>query len=228
MTTRGILRRIRTGAIVLFLLAAASSGGTYLVRQRLAAQAFVDVGGAVLTAGAVPVGSADAGVVTDLLVAEQSKVAAGQDLARVRLTTNSTGQSQIQVLKAPIAGTVSAVNAAVGSVARPGEPVVTLYDQSKLTFQVKAAVDQLRQLRLGMTAFVSGPGLAARVTTILDHVVPKVGNAPLTNADQLTVVLIPIPADVGRVSTLVPGLEFRAVVDTKTAAGATPAVNQAG
>ena len=34
--------------------------------------------------------------------------------------------------------------------------------------------------------------------------------------------------DVGRVSTLVPGLEFRAIVDTKTAAGAIPAVNRAG
>lgn len=228
MTTRGILRRIRTGAIVLLLLAAASSGGTYLVRQRLAAQAFIDVGGAVLTAGAVPVGTADAGVVTDLLVAEQTRVTAGQELAHIKLTANSTGQSVTQVLKAPIAGTVSAVNASVGSVARPGEPVVTLYDQTKLTFQVKVPVDQLRQLRLGMTAFVGGPGLGTRVTTTLDHVVPKVGDAPLTNADQLTVVLIPVPADVGRVSTLVPGLEFRAIVDTKTAAGAIPAVNRAG
>jgi multidrug resistance efflux pump len=228
MTTHGILRRVRTGAIVLLLLAAASSGGTYLVRQRLAAQAFVDVGDAVLTAGAVPVGTADAGVVTDLLVGEQTKVAAGQELAHVKLTANSTGQSQVQVLKAPIDGTVSAVNASVGSVARPGEPVITLYDQSKLTFQVKVPVDRLRQLRLGMTAFVSGPGLDARVTTTLDHVVPKVGDAPLTTADQLTVVLVPSPAEVGRVSTLVPGLSFRAVVDTKTAAGATPAVNRAG
>ena len=95
MTTHGILRRVRTGAIVLLLVAAASSGGTYLVRQRLAAQAFIDVGDAVLTAGAVPVGTADAGVVTDLLVGEQTKVAAGQELAHIKLTANSTGQSQV-------------------------------------------------------------------------------------------------------------------------------------
>ena len=78
------------------------------------------------------------------------------------------------------------------------------------------------------TAFVSGPGLDKRVTTTLDHVVPKVGDAPLANTDQLTVVLVPSPADAGRVSTLVPGLEFRAILDTKTAAGSTPAVNRAG
>jgi multidrug resistance efflux pump len=224
-TRRFILRRIRTAFIVLVLLAAAGSGGTYLVQQRLAAQAFVNLGDAVLTAEAVPVGSADAGVVTRLLVAEQSKVAAGQELAEVRLTTNGTGP-QTQVLRAPIAGTVSAVNVAVGSVARAGEPVVTLYDQDKLTFQAKVPVNRLRQLRLGMTAFISGPGLDQRVSVTLDHVVPQVGNGPL--ADQLTVVLVPVPADVGRVRTLVPGLQFTATVDTKTAAGATPAVNRAG
>ncbi len=227
MTTRTVLHRIRTGVIVLILLAAAVSGGTYLVRQRLAARAFVNIGDAVLTAEAVPVGSADAGVVTDLLVAEQTRVAAGQELAQVRLTSNGTGVPQTQVLRAPIAGTVSAVNVVVGSVARPGEPVVTLYDQDKLTFQAKVPVDRLRQLRLGMTVFVSGPGLDRRVSAILDHVVPQVGNAPLTSADQLTVVLVPVPTDVGKVRTLVPGLQFRAVVDTKTAAGGTPAVNRA-
>jgi multidrug resistance efflux pump len=225
-TRRFILRRIRTAFIVLILLAAAGSGGTYLVQQRLAAQAFVSLGDAVLTAEAVPVGSADAGVVTSLLVAEQTRVTAGQELAQVRLTANGTGPPQTQVLRAPIAGTVSAINVAVGSVARAGEPVVTLYDQDKLTFQAKVPVDRLRQLRLGMTAFVSGPGLDQRVSVTLDHVVPQVGNGPL--ADQLTVVLIPVSADVGRVRTLVPGLQFTATVDTKTALGATPAVNRAG
>jgi multidrug resistance efflux pump len=227
-TRRSVLRRIRTAVVVLILLAVAAGGGTYLVRQRLAAQAFVSLGDAVLTAEAVPVGSADAGVVTELLVAEQTRVTAGQDLAKVRLTANGTGPPQTQVLRAPIAGTVSAVNVAVGSVARAGEPVVTLYDQDKLTFQAKVPVDRLRQLRLGMTAFVSGPGLERRISVNLDHVVPQVGNGTLANADQLTVVLVPVPADVGRVRTLVPGLQFTAIVDTKTAFGATPAVNRAG
>jgi multidrug resistance efflux pump len=165
-------------------------------------------------------------VVTDLLVKEQTRVAAGQELAHVRLTAGGTGQ-QTEVLRAPIAGTVSAVNVEAGSVARAGEPVVTLYDQDRLTFQAKVPVEQLRKLRLGMNASISGPGLDHRVAATLDHVVPKVGDAPLADTDQLTVVLVPAPGDVGRVRTLVPGLEFRAVVDTKTAAGATPAVNRA-
>ncbi|OLB77320.1 MAG: hypothetical protein AUI14_16425 [Actinobacteria bacterium 13_2_20CM_2_71_6] len=225
---RSLLRKLRTAVIVLALLAAEATGGTYLVQQRLAARAFVSLGDAVLTAEAVPVGSADAGVVTELLVAEQTKVGAGQELARIRLTANGTSGPQTQVLRAPTPGTVSAVNVAVGSVARAGEPVVTLYDQDKLTFQVKVPVDRLRQLRLGMTASISGPGLDHRVFATLDHVVPRVGEGPLTDTDQLTVVLVPVAGDIGKVRTLVPGLQFTAVVDTKTAVGATPAVNRAG
>src|SRR4051794_36924768 len=52
---RRVLRKLRTAVIVLVMLAAAATGGTYLVRQRLAARAFVSISGAVLTADPVPV-----------------------------------------------------------------------------------------------------------------------------------------------------------------------------
>jgi multidrug resistance efflux pump len=226
---RSRLRAVRTFVVVVALLAGAAYGGTHVARQRLAAAAFVDIGNAVLTAEAVPVGSADAGVVTEILVTEQDRVAAGQDLAKITLTANGTNkQPPVQILRAPTAGTVSTIDVAVGSVARAGEPVLILYDQNHLTFQAQVPVKDLRELRLGMAAFITGPGLERPVEARLDHVVPRVGSAPVTATDRLTVVLVPQVADVDRVSRLVPGLQFKTTVDTKTAPGATPAVNRAG
>jgi len=224
---RSRLRAVRTFSVLVALLAGAGYGGTHIVRQRLAASTFLDIGTAVLTADAVLVGSADAGVVTAVLIAEQSRVTAGQGLARVTLTANGTSQP-VQVLRAPIAGTVSAVDVATGGVARPGEPVVTLYDQSKLTFQARVSAKDLRELRLGMTASITGAGLTRPVRATLDHVVPRLGPGPVTPTDELTVVLVPAAADADRVGRLLPGLQFKATVDTKTAPGGTPAVNRAG
>lgn len=225
---RSRLRAVRTFLAVVVLLAGAAFGGTYVVRQRLAARMFVDIGTAVLTADPIPVGSADAGVVTEILVSEQARVIAGQDLAQIRVTANGTSITpQIQILRAPVAGTVSAVNVNAGGVARAGEPVVTLYDQAKITFQAEVPISQLRQLRLGMTAAITGPGIAHAVSATLDHVVPRVGTDPLTGTDRLKVVLVPQPNDVATVSKLVPGLQFNATVNTNTAAGRTPAINSA-
>lgn len=224
---RPFLRVLRTAVVVVALLAAAVVGGNHVIRQRLAAQAYVDLGGAVLTAEAVSVGSPDAGVVTDMKVAEQSQVHAGQELARVMLTTAGTGKPQFQDLRAPTAGTVAALDVPVGGVAKAGEPVVILYDQTKLTFQAQVTVNDLRKLRIGMTASVRGPGLIRPIAATLDHVVPHVGPDPLTGTDRIMVVLVPEPAAVAAVSKLVPGLQFRATVDTRTAGGGTPAVNSA-
>jgi multidrug efflux pump subunit AcrA (membrane-fusion protein) len=224
---RHFLRVLRTVVVVLALLAAAVLGGNHVIRQRLAAKAFVDLGGAVLTAEAVSVGSPDAGVVTDVKVAERSQVRAGQELARVMLTTAGTDKPQFQDLRAPTAGTVAALDVPVGGVAKAGEPVIILYDQTKLTFQAQVAVKDLRKLRVGMTASVRGPGLTRPIVAKLDHVVPHVGSDPLAGTDRITVVLVPEPAAVAAVSKLVPGLQFRATVDTRTAVGGTPAVNSA-
>jgi multidrug resistance efflux pump len=225
-SVRGFLRVLRTFVVVAALVAGAVLGGTYIVDQRMAAKAFVELNGAVLTARPVLVGSADAGVVAQVLVAERDTVAAGQELARVTLTANGTSATpQTRVLRAPTAGTVSAVNVAVGGVARAGEPVVTLYDPAGLTFNVDVPLADLRKLRLGMTASITGPGLNRPITATLEHVVPRVGTEdPLSASDRLTVVLAPREADVARVRKLVPGLRFTATVDTKTAVGSTPAV----
>ena len=224
---RKALLVMRTIAVVLILVVAAVAGGTYVVRQRVADRAFVNAGTATLTAQPITVGSADAGVVSEVTTAERESVDAGATLAEVTLTADG-GAPRVQKLRAPAAGVVTEINVAPGQVARAGEPIVTLYDPAKLTFQVDVPLETLRKLRLGMTAYVTGPGLAGRITTKLQQVEPKVATAGETGtSDRLTVVLQPEPADLATVRTLVPGLQFDVVVDTTTAVGRTPAVNSA-
>jgi multidrug resistance efflux pump len=217
----------RTVLMVGVLVTAAVAGGTHIVRQRLAAQNMVDAGTAVLAAEPITVGSADAAVVDRVLTAERRSVTAGTLLATVTLTADG-GAPRVQELHAPAAGIVTQVNVAPGQIARAGEPIVTLYDPAQLAFQVDVPLETLRKLRLGMTAYVTGPGLPGRLATTLQEVEPKVDTGPpAATTDLLTVVLRPAPAALATVRTLVPGLRFDVVVDTTTAAGRTPAVNSA-
>jgi multidrug resistance efflux pump len=234
---RRFLRGLRTFFVTLILFAAAAFGGITIVQHRLSAQAYVDLGTAMLTAEAVPVGSPNAAVVASVRVNAQSHVAAGQTLAVLTLTSgastppsaNAATQAVTQqILKAPMDGTVATVDVAVGGVVKAGEPVVTLYDQSKLTFQAEVPVDRLKRLRLGMTAFIDGPGLSHRIRATLARIVPRVGDGTLSDSDRLMVVLAPQGSAKTTVSTLLPGLPYTATVDTKTSTGGTPAVNSAG
>ncbi|HKS99990.1 MAG TPA: HlyD family efflux transporter periplasmic adaptor subunit [Rugosimonospora sp.] len=222
---RRFLRALRTFVVTLALLATAVAGGGYIVRHRLAAQAYVDLGTAMLTADAVPVGPPNAAVVRSVKVGTQGHVSAGQTLAVLALPATTGGT---ETLTAPMDGTVASVDVAVGAVVRAGESVVTLYDQSKLTFQANVAVDRLKRLRLGMTAYVDGPGLGHRIRATLARIVPRVSQGPLADSDQLTVILVPQDGAQATVRTLVPGLPYSATVDTKTSTGGTPAVNSAG
>lgn len=217
-------RVFRTTVVVLALLAVAGAGGNHLVRQRLADRAQVDAGTAVLAAEPIVVGSADAGVISQTMVAERDNVRSGQLLARVRLTA-SGGKPTIQDVRAPTTGVVTQVLTR-GAVARAGEPVATLYDPAKLAFNVDVPLETLRMLRLGMRAYVTGPGLPARVTATLASVKAEV-EGPAGSDGRLTVVLRPEPESLRTVRTLVPGLQFAVVVDTTTAPGGTPAVNSA-
>jgi hypothetical protein len=96
-------------------------------------------------------------------------------------------------------------------------------DPADLVFAVDVPLETLRRLRLGMTAYVTGPGLPGRVTATLTEVKPKVDGAD----GRLTVVLRPGRPALATVRTLVPGLQFAVVVDTNTAPAGTPAVNSA-
>jgi multidrug resistance efflux pump len=224
---RKTLLIMRTIVVVLILLAASVAGGTHIVRQRLADRTMVDAGTAVLTAQPITVGSADAAVVTRVLTAERKSVTAGAVLATITPTADGRAP-RVQELHAPAAGVITKINVMPGQIARAGEPIVTLYDPAKLAFQVDVPLETLRKLRLGMTAYVTGPGLSGRIATTLEQVEPKVDTGqPAATPDRLTVVLRPDPAALATVRTLVPGLQFGVVVDTTTAVGRTPAVNSA-
>ena len=233
---------VKTFLVTALLIGGAVTGGTYVVNHRLADSAFVTLDEAVLTADALPVGATGPGVVTEVLVTGQSRVAAGQELARVRLAADpastTSRQPRTETLRAPMAGTVSRIDIALGGVVGAGEPVVTLYDHTKLAFQARATEQELQDLRLGMAARITGPGLERPVAAALDHVEPRVGPDPLSDApltaeqeavhEQLTLALLPRTDNVDMVSALVPGLRFTADIDTSTAVGRTPAVNSAG
>ncbi|MEV6601481.1 HlyD family efflux transporter periplasmic adaptor subunit [Actinoplanes sp. NPDC051346] len=237
---RSRMPAVRTFLVTVLLLGGAAVGGTYVATHRLAESATITLDDAVLSADALPVGATGAGVVTEILVTGQTRVAAGQELARVRLAGDraSGEQPTVEALRAPSPGTVSEIDVAAGGVVGAGEPVVTLYDHTRLSFHAKATVEQLRELRLGMSARIDGPGLARPVPAVVDHVEARVGPDPLSDAplsedqrvahEQLTVVLVPRTDAIDRVSTLVPGLRFTAGIDTETAVGRTPAVNGAG
>ena len=224
---RRTLLFLRTLIVVLIFLAAAVGGGVYIVRHRIADRANVDAGTAVLTAQPIAVGSADAAVVTKMLATERESVTAGATLATITVTANGS-KPKVQQLQAPAAGIVTQINVAPGQIARAGEPIVTLYDPAKVAFAVDVPLEKLRKFRLGMTAYVTGPGLSGRITATLEKVEPKVDAGQQTSAeDELTVVLRPDQAARATVRTLVPGLQFAVVVDTTTAVGSTPAVNSA-
>lgn len=226
---RRALCALRTVVVTLALLAAAVCGGSYLVRERLAARAYVDLGTAVLTAEPVPVGSPTAAVVTGVSVAASSRVSAGQALAVLTLPPASAGQPVVRLtLSAPVAGSVAAVDVQLGGVVRAGEPVVTLYDQSRLTFQAQVPVERIKRLRLGMVASLTGPGVHGHIRATLARVVPRVGDGTLADTDRLAVVLVPLPGAKATVATLVPGLPYTATVDTRTSSAGIPAVNSAG
>jgi multidrug resistance efflux pump len=222
------LRTVARVLVVLALLAGAAAGGTYMVRERLAARAFVSLGAAVLTVPALPVGSAYAAVVTNILVTEGKEVTAGQEIARVMTAALGANlKPQAEILRAPINGTVSSVNVGVGGVARAAEPIVTLYEKAKLAFYVNVPVEKLRQLQIGMIAYIEGPGLNRRIPTTVDRVVPRVGKDAVTANGEVAVVLVPREGEMAMVRTLIPGLIFSATADTKTAGNGTPALNGA-
>ncbi len=216
------LRGLRTTLVVLVLLAAALGGGTYVARHRLAAQSYIGLTNAALTAQPVPVGSPSAGLVVGVFVVPQNQVTAGQALARV-IVVGPDAKSHTQTLRAPVAGIVSTVDL-TGGAATSGEPIVTLYDPAQLTFHAAVSIDQLRRLRLGMSAKITSPGLGRPISARLERVVPKVGGeAP--SGQPFTVVFVPDQSQLGIVRTLVPGLPVTVTVDTRTMAGGTPAVN---
>jgi multidrug resistance efflux pump len=119
---RRFLRSLRTFVVVLILIAGAAAGGYYVVEKRLAAQTYVEVGSAVLTASPVNVSTSDGGVVTTLLVGPAGAGGTGPGTGVRHHPGQRHEADRDQIVRAPSMGTVAAVNVAIGNVTHPASP----------------------------------------------------------------------------------------------------------
>jgi multidrug resistance efflux pump len=223
----GRLRAWSAWLIAILLVAGAAYGVPVLVRRRQEPPATMDLGGAVLVAMTVPVGPADAtasAVVSAVTVRAGEPVRSGQRLAMVRfpavLRGNRTIPAQTRPVTAPKDAVVVTVDRMAGSIVRPGEPVVSLYFPDDLAFHTTVPVEQIEDLRVGMTATVEGPGLSAPLQVAVGRVVPQLDE--VSDADNVVVALLPRTGD--DVRRLVPGLPFSATVDLTSAPSGAPQV----
>ena len=138
----------------------------------------------------------------------QAQVAA--QLAQAGATRTQTG---FFVIKAPYAGIVSEVPVALGDMAMPGRPVLSMYDPTRLRVSVSVPQSAALGLRTDATVRIQLPGLPADrewVTPSRAVVLPTVD--PGTHTVQLQLEIPPaLPGTPGDPATmLAPGLFARA------------------
>jgi multidrug resistance efflux pump len=191
---------------VFVIVGVAAFGGHYLIEKRHQAATSMVLESAVLGAQQIPVGVSDAATVASVQVAIGDLVRAGQTLAQLTLS-GAASPNNSAVLAAPADGVVVSIDRPAGSVVKAGEPVVTEYSSSSLSFVVPVAVDRAQRLRIGMTVSVDGPGLTNPISA---RVGPAQASLDGQNPNVVSVALI--PARLSDVRDLVPGLAFRATV----------------
>jgi multidrug resistance efflux pump len=216
----GRLRKWRARLIVLVLLAAAVLLFLRISSSRSTEANRIDLGTVTLTAQPIPIDVPQTGVVTAVSVAAQQRVAAGQKLGTLEVTsTDAQGDPKTSKvsLAAPRAGIVVDLPATVGSTLQPGQPFLQLYDPAQLTFESDVPLEDLPELAPTMLATLKAESLTHTVRARVQRVVPRVGDtdtAAVRNPNALRVVLV--PASARDVQGLVPGLRFTGYVDTVT------------
>ncbi|MHA7600405.1 efflux RND transporter periplasmic adaptor subunit [Alicycliphilus sp. T452] len=102
-------------------------------------------------------------------------------------------QSGLHVLRAPYAGVVAGVPVALGDMAMPGRPLVSVYDPALLRVTASLAEEQAQRLRSGGGVQVELPGL---MDTRLDIAAAQVQVLPTADPLSHTVpVRVQLPAD---------------------------------
>jgi hypothetical protein len=218
--SRGNWAKWRARLIVLLLIAAADWAAKQLIRTQDARDAALDLGTVTLTATPIPVETSITGVITAVQVHPGDRVARGQHVGRIDVTTtNSEGEPVVKptALIAPRPGIVADDPVTVGSTLTPGVPFVHLYDPTELRFEAEVPLTYLPQLSPGMTAELKTEGLDETVDAVVQRAVPRLEgdqDKKLVAADEITLILVPRSArDVAR---MVPGLQFTGDVDTRT------------
>ena len=223
---RGSLRRWRARLIVLLLLAAAVLLFLKISSDRATAANRIDLGTVTLTAQPIPVEVAQPGQVTSVSVTAQQRVAEGQRLGTIEVTsTDSQGDPKVTKINvtAPHGGVVVDLPATVGSTLQIGQPFLELYDPTQLTFRTMVPLEDLPEIAPNMTATLKAEGIDRTVRAKVQRIVPRVGSTDTTtndNPNAMQVVLT--PASATEVQGLVPGLRFAGYVDTVTGVPGTP------
>jgi multidrug resistance efflux pump len=223
---RGNPRKWRARIIVLLLLAAAVLLFIKISTDRARAADRIDLGTVTLSAQPIPVEVAQTGLVMSVLVTAQQRVAAGQRLGTMEVTsTDSDGDPKVTKVNvtAPRAGVVVDLPATVGSTLQPGQPFLQLYDPNQLLFTGMVPLESLPQIAPSMVATLKGQGIERTVRAKVQRVVPRVGSPDAftdVNPNAMQVVLV--PASARDVEGLVPGLRFTGYVDTVSGVPGSP------
>jgi multidrug efflux pump subunit AcrA (membrane-fusion protein) len=208
----------RARFVVVAMVAAAAGGGWKIAEAKVATSADLNIGSVVLTASPLAVQSIESGQITAVFVHAQDRVVAGQTLALLRTSTPAADGSIVHEtvrIKAPTAGVVADDPLLTGTFLQSGQSLVSLYDPKALSFLATVPLDDLAHLSPGMTTKLTADGISTPVTAVVDRAVPRIGaNQADVAPGWLELVLTPKrPADV---ANLVPGIRFKATVDTKS------------
>jgi multidrug resistance efflux pump len=207
--------------VVLVLLAAAVLLFFRVSVNRAAQAARIDLETVTLTAQTIPIETPRSGQVTAVSVNPQQRVAKGDKVGTVEITTtDSEGEPVVKKLDltSPLDGIVVDQPVTVGSTLQPGQPFVELYDPTKMIFETALDLENLPELSVGMSADLEADGLDRTVHATVQRIVPRVGPGDGTeDLDTLPVVLVPTRAE--EVNGLVPGLRFTGTIDTRTGPG---------
>lgn len=218
--SRGTARKWRARLIVLVLLAAAVGLYVWVSASRATDATHITLGTVTLTAQAIPVETPRAGQVITVSVIAQQQVSAGQKLGTIEVTsTDSQGQPVVSelTLRAPRAGIVIDEPVTMGSTLQPGQPFVSLYDPTKLTFVTDMPLDSLTQIAEGMTARLKAVGTDQTITATVQRIVPRVGTRAATDpVDPKALRMVLVPANNQDVRGLIPGMRFTGTVNTLT------------
>lgn len=214
-------RKWRNRVIVLIMVAVAGLGAYQIVQHQGARNAKLDLADVQLTSQPIPVESPQSGLVTWVAVHAGDKVASGQQLGSIAVTTtNATGHAVISqhLLVAPRSGYVVDDPLTVGATLQPGGSFVDLYDPADLRLVTSVPVSYLPRISAGMTAKLTAPGVPGVVTAVLQRVVPRVGTSE-QDVPGGDLRLVFIAKDDAQVARLLPGLRFHGAIDTRTGSG---------
>jgi multidrug resistance efflux pump len=222
---RGSLRKWRARLIVLLLLAAAVLLFFKITSDRATAAERIDLGKVTLSAQPIPVEVAQTGQVVSVSVAAQQRVAKGQRLGRIEVTsTDAQGDPKVTKVEvtAPQAGIVVDRPVTVGSTLQPGQPFLELYDPTQLTFTSMVPLKDLPEIAPNMNATLRADGIDRVVHARVQRIVPRVEGAATADDNPNAMQVVLVPASARDIAGLVPGLRFTGYVDTVSGVPGTP------